>query len=194
MPLRMYRAATDEESAIILARGFVDDETPYGLAGDDEIWGVWLAREAADMSDGDNLLEVVLDMTEDEAYQYGVPDEEDDDDTPSDWVIPADVINSVGKVRVVPDDERVGWGCSRASWKARTICWALRRTDPPPSLLPPTPRPLGLDVFVDSPVNAATRRPSRVFSAKGDGGRKLVAAGGSRSKPGTRHPTGSQEP
>jgi hypothetical protein len=112
-PLPFYHATTPEAAASIVANGFRDGCGTYGFVGLEEpIRGVFLSRSPCNPNDGAKgmtVLEVVLDLTEKELEPYGIVEWDDDEDEAEavayEWVMPAEVINTRGKVRLLSDDE-----------------------------------------------------------------------------------------
>jgi hypothetical protein len=124
MPIRMYHRTTAEAAAAIVAVGFRDGQEVDEEKGD-VTTGVWLDATVNGMAGekGRTLLEVALELTQAELEPYSrcaawetidtdpepgedVPITEEGEPEPFRWYfIPATVLNTRGKVRLVSPDE-----------------------------------------------------------------------------------------
>ena len=107
----LYHSTTPTAAQSILAGGFRD--FPWGGSG---LSGVWFGRDLGNDGAGDTVLEVVLDITEDELADFAVIEDErldqntgewikDPGSKPYEWFLPAELIRTKGRIRLLTDDE-----------------------------------------------------------------------------------------
>ena len=98
--MRFYHTTTSDGARSILSNGFRDREGYYLTK---HLWkGVWLADRPLDCNsgaDGDFLLEVHLDIDEVAKYEWI-----EEGKSYREFLIPAELINSHGKIRVAKEN------------------------------------------------------------------------------------------
>jgi hypothetical protein len=102
--MRFYHTTTEEAAASILVDGFRDGVGAYLTT--DLRQGVWLSNVPLggnEEATGDTVLEVNLDVTEDDMAPYAWV--QDESFGYREWLVPAELVNTRGRVRLVPESE-----------------------------------------------------------------------------------------
>lgn len=108
--MRLYHSTSDEAASAILAGGFRDATGSYMFAGM-ELTGVFLAPTPSNVNDGargNTLLVVEINLSEGEAAAYAIQSQDPETgewDEPTEYIMPAEVINRRASVRMATDDD-----------------------------------------------------------------------------------------